>query len=48
MLTKHLAAEVIHRHCNTLNMRRIEGRAETVPTLNSVEFYIQSWVEDCE
>ena len=48
MLTKHLAAEVIHRHCDTLNMRWIEGRAETAPTLDSVESYIQSWVEDCE
>ena len=48
MLTKHLAAEVIHRHCDTLNMRCLEGRAETAPTLDSVESYIQSWIEDGE
>ena len=40
LLTKRLAAEVIHRHCDTLNMRWFEGRAEFAPTLNSVESYI--------
>ena len=48
LLTKYLAAEVIHQHCDTLNMRWVEGRAETAPTLDSVESYCQSWVEDCE
>ena len=48
MLTKHLTADFIHRHCDTMNMRWVEGRAETVPTLDSVESYIQSWIEDCE
>ena len=29
-------------------MRWIEGQAETSPTLDSVESYIQSWIEDGE
>ena len=48
LLTKHLAAEFIHRHCDPQNMRSVEGRAKTAPTLDSVESYIQSWIEDCE
>ena len=48
LLTKHLGAGVIHRHCDTLNMRWVDGRAETAPTLASVESYVQSWVEDAE
>ena len=48
LLTKHLAAEVIHRHCDTLNMRWVEGRAEAAPTLDSVESYIQGGVADFE
>ena len=41
-------AEVIHRHCDTLSMRWVESWAETAPTLDVVESYIQSWIEDCE
>ena len=40
LLTKHLGAEAIHRHCDTLNMCWVEGRAETVPTLDSVKSYV--------
>ena len=47
-MTKHLGAEVIHRHYDTLNMRWIESRAETAPTLELVESYVQNWVEDAE
>ena len=42
LLTKHLAAKVIYRHCDTLNLRWVEGRAETGPTLDFVESYAQS------
>ena len=37
MLTKLLAAEVIHRHCDTLNIHWID-----------VESLVQRWIEDCE
>ena len=46
LLTKHLGAEVSARHVDTLNMVWIEGRAESAPTLDSVESYLQTWVED--
>ena len=46
LLTKHLGAEVIARHVDTLNMIWVEGRAESAPTLDSVESYLQTWVED--
>jgi hypothetical protein len=46
LLTKHLGAEVIARHVDTLNMVWIKGRAESAPTLDSVESYLQTWVED--
>ena len=47
LLTKHLGAEVISRHVDTLNMIWIEGRAESAPTLESMESYVQPWIEDC-
>ena len=31
-----------------LNMRWIEGWAKTAPTLDSVQSYVQSWIEDRE
>jgi hypothetical protein len=37
LLTKHPGAEVIARHLDTLNVVWIEGRAESAPTLVSVE-----------
>jgi hypothetical protein len=46
LLTKHLGAEVIAKHVDTLNMIWVEGRAESAPTLDSVESYLQTWVED--
>ena len=46
LITKHLGAEVIGRHVDTLNMIWIEGRAESAPTLDSIETYIQTWGED--
>ena len=46
LLTKHLGAEVIARHVDTLNMNWIEGRAESAPTLDSIESYLQTWFED--
>ena len=35
------------RHVDTLNMIWIEGRAERAPTLDSIESYVQTWIEDC-
>ena len=48
LLTKHLSTEMIDRHITTLNMRHVEGRADTAPTLDNIESYIQSWYEDGE
>ena len=42
LLTKHLGAEVIAQHVDTLNKIWVEGRAESAPTLDSVESYIQT------
>jgi hypothetical protein len=46
LLTKHLGAEVIAKHVDTLNMIWVEGRAESAPTFDSVKSYLQTWVED--
>ena len=46
LLTKHFGPEVIGRHVDSLNMIWIEGRAESAPTLDSIESYIQTCVED--
>ena len=46
LLTKHLGAEVIAKHVETLSMVWVEGRAESAPTLDSVASYLQTWVEN--
>ena len=46
LLTKHLGADVTAKHIETLNMRWTGGRAETAPTLSSVESLISAWYED--
>ena len=48
VIAKHLAAEAIHRYCDTLNMRLVEGWAETAPAFDSVESYVQNQVENCD
>lgn len=46
LLTKHLSADVTSRHIETLNMTWVGGRAESAPTLDSVESMVQGWYED--
>ena len=46
LLTKHMTAELSGRHLECLNMRLGGGRAESAPTLNSLESYVQMWYED--
>ena len=36
LLTKHLGADVIKRHLNTMNAAITEGRAESAPEISSV------------
>ena len=45
LLTKHLSVEMINRHVETLTMCWTQGRAESAPTLDLVESYVQSWYE---
>ena len=45
LLTKHMTAELSQQHLTTLNQVTVGGRAESAPTLNSVESLVQSWVE---
>ena len=46
LMTKHMPAELSGQHVKTLNMRLVEGRAESAPTLDSVESLVQGWYED--
>jgi len=45
LLTKHMTAELSQQHLTTLNQVIVGGRAESAPTLSSVESFVQSWVE---
>ena len=45
LLTKHMTAELSQQHLTTLNQVTVGGRAESAPTLSSVESFVQSWVE---
>ena len=48
LMTKHMTAEVAKQHLTTLNMKFEGGRAESAPTLDSVESFVQGWYEDME
>ena len=42
VLTKHVGADLLHKHLETLGTEFQDGRADAVPELNSVE--VESWV----
>ena len=46
LLTKHMSAELAGRHLGILNMSLTGGRAESAPTLDSIESLVQAWYED--
>ena len=48
LMTKHMAAELTKQHLGTLNLTTAGGRAETAPTLNNVESFVQGWYFDHE
>ena len=39
LMTKHMTAELAKQHLTTLNMKLEAGRAESAPTLDSVESF---------
>ena len=46
LMTKHMTAELSKQHLTTLSMKIEGGRAESAPTLDSVESFVQGWYED--
>ena len=48
LLTKHLSNEVIQKHVETLNLEWRGGRADSAPTIDTVESYTQSWYEELQ
>lgn len=48
LMTFHMTAEPAKQHLTTLNMKLEGGRAESGPTLDSVESFVQGWYEDME
>ena len=46
LMTKYMSAELSNQHLTTLNMKVEGGRAESAPTLDSVESFVQGWYED--
>ena len=46
LMTKHMPAELTRQRLETLNQTATGGRAETAPTLNSVESFVQAWYDD--
>ena len=48
LMTKHMTAELAKQHLTTLNMKLEGGRAESAPTLDSFESFVQGWYEDME
>jgi hypothetical protein len=45
VLTKHVPAELLNVHLKTLGLEVREGRAETAPTLDSVEAWTIAWTK---
>ena len=45
LLTKAIGSDLARQHMNTLNIRIDSGRAETAPTLDAVESFVQGWYE---
>ena len=48
LMTKHMSADLNKQHLETLNQEFVGGRAESAPTLNSVESFVQAWWDDWE
>ena len=48
ILTKHVGAELLQIHLKTLGVEARDGRAETAPTLDTVEPWTISWLEEEE
>ena len=46
LMTKHKSAELANSHLNILNMKLTGGRAETAPTLDAVESYVEGCYDD--
>ena len=45
LLTKHVPRELLDAHSNTVGVTFAGGRAESAPTLDSVEAYTEEWEE---
>ena len=48
LMIKHMIAELARHHLRTLSMKLEGGRAESAPTLDSVESFEQGWYEEME
>ena len=46
VLTKHVPGDLLRVHVRTIGVEHRGGRAETAPTLDSVEAFTQEWVVD--
>ena len=46
VLTKHVPGDLLRVHLRTIGVEHRGGRAETAPTLDSVEAFTQEWVVD--
>ena len=46
LMTKHMTSELTKQHLHTLNLTTVDGRAETAPTLNNLESFVQAWYID--
>ena len=48
LLTKHVPRELLNAHLRTLGVEMVDGRAESAPTLDSVEAYTEEWIEEID
>ena len=46
LLTKHVPKELLDAHVITLGVEVRGGRAESAPTIDSVEAYTEEWLEE--
>ena len=45
LMTKHMSAELAKSHLGILNMQLTGGRAESAPTLDAVDSYVEGWYD---